>query len=137
MSDILGKDLKVEFLGGGGADLSGDLDRGVLATTEGVATLEQALVLRLVIYRGELEELGHLRYGSRLKDLLGEPLDRENLELLRRYARQALQEDPRVEEISSLVVRPRGDLPGVVELEVTVVAASGEELSLEMAVDLG
>jgi phage baseplate assembly protein W len=133
--DFLGRDLKVVFHANGQADLS--WKGGDLALVEGRNNLEQALMLRLLIHRGELEELGHPRYGSLVRDLLGEPLDRENLELLRRYVRQALKQDPRVDEVPSIAVRVHEDMPGVVELEVTVVAASGEELSLEMAVDLG
>ncbi|RKH68274.1 DUF2634 domain-containing protein [Corallococcus llansteffanensis] len=135
MSDSLGTDLKVEFFANGGADIA--WGSGGPVTTTGLATLEQALILRLIISRGDLEELGHPRYGSQVKELIGEPLDRQNLELLRRYARQALKEDPRVEEVSSIVVRPRRSPPGVVELEATVVASTGDTLSLGVSVDLG
>jgi phage baseplate assembly protein W len=135
MSDAPGIDLKVEFSPRGGADIA--WGSGEPATTAGLATLEQSLILRLVISRGDLEELGHPRYGSLIHELIGEPLDPQNLELLRRYARQALKEDPRVEEVSSIIVRPRRSLPGVVDLEAAVVTSTGDTLSLGVAVDLG
>jgi phage baseplate assembly protein W len=110
---------------------------GDIPTVTGKENLCQALALRLVSSRGELGALGHARYGSLVKDLIGEPLDRANLELLRRYVRQAIKEEPRVEETLRVVVQPRAGEPGVVSVDVTVRAVTGEEVTLELALDLG
>ncbi len=101
----------------------------------GVENLVQALTLRLLVDRGELDGLGHPRYGSRIRDLIGEPLDRANLELLRRYVRQELQRDPRVEEVLQVRVTPHEPTRDGVDVEARVRAVSGLETSLEVRID--
>jgi phage baseplate assembly protein W len=133
MADPMKTDLRLIF-GGAGADIS--WSGGELETVAGRDNLAQALTLRLIIHRGDLAQLGHPRYGSKVKELLGEPLDRTNLELLRRYVRQALKEDPRVEEVTSVVATARASAPGVVDVAATVKAISGETVQVELALDL-
>ena len=43
------------------------------STLDGRDNLAQAIVMRLLTPRGELAELGHPEYGSRLNELLGAP----------------------------------------------------------------
>lgn len=110
---------------------------GEIEKVSGNANLRQALTLRILVGRGELQEVGHARYGSHVPDLIGEPLDRTNLELLRRYVRLALRGDPRVEDVTSVVVRTRRDAPGIVYVDATVKAVNDEEVTLALALDLG
>lgn len=135
MADVLKKDLRLLFLPDGTADLAlGPVD---LETVDGRDNLAQALVLRLLVGQGELSGLGHPRHGSRLRELLGEPMDGPNLELLRRYVRRALQGDPRVDEVTRVEVWPRRDQPGVVEVEAAVRPLSGTPLEVKVEIDVG
>jgi len=132
--DPFGTDLRLVFARGSeGADLAVGLQD--LETVSGVENLVQALTLRLLVDRGELDGLGHPRYGSRIRDLIGEPLDRANLELLRRYVRQELLRDPRVEEVLQVCVTPHEPTRDGVDVEARVRAVSGLETSLEVRID--
>lgn len=133
MPDPFGTDLRLSF-GERGVDLAGGDSRS--GATGGKDTLVQALTMRLLVDRGELAGLGHAGYGSRIRDLIGEPLDSANLELLRRHVRRALLEDPRVTEIVSLAVTP-GFAPGTVDIRATVRAVDEAEVPLAVVVDAG
>jgi phage baseplate assembly protein W len=135
--DALRTDLRLSFKDTGEVDLDWTADAGGTRTVSGKDNLIQALTLRLMIYRGHLEPLGHVRYGSKVAELIGEPLDRQNLELLRRYVRQALKEDPRVEDVTHLSVTARPDLPGAVDVRANVLAVTGDVVELGLALDLG
>ncbi|HLT37560.1 MAG TPA: GPW/gp25 family protein [Enhygromyxa sp.] len=111
-------DLLVEFRDDGLVDLA--LRGHDLTSTSGRDNLVQALQLRLLTMRGELGRLGHPRYGSRVHELIGEPITRANLELLRRYVRAAILSDPRVAKIVSLEVRPLRAEPGAVDVTATI-----------------
>lgn len=111
-------DVRLAFRDDGSVDLA--LAGRDLATAFGIDNLIQALKMRLLVSRGELARLAHPRYGSRVHELIGEPLDRQNLELLRRYVRQAILSDPRVAAIRSLEIRPLRGEPGAVDVLVMV-----------------
>jgi phage baseplate assembly protein W len=136
MAEELKTDLRLAFKDTGEVDLDWSTETGA-TTVSGMDNLIQALTLRLMIYRGHLEPLGHARYGSKVAELVGEPLDRQNLELLRRYVRQALKEDPRVQDVTSLSVSARPDQPGAVDVRASVLAITGDEVELGLALDLG
>lgn len=114
------------------AATSGDLE-----TVSGRDNLQQALMLRLVIHQGELAALSHPRYGSRVHELIGEPMDRPNLDLLRRYVRKALKADPRVAEVVSVHVEPRRDDPGALDVIAVVAPIAGEPVQVEVTLDVG
>ena len=111
-------DLLLEFRDDGLVDLG--LAGAGLLTTDGRDNLVQALKMRLLTARGELSRLAHPRYGSRVHELIGElmggPLGRANLELLRRYVRAAILADPRVAKIVTLEVAPLRDDPNAVNV---------------------
>lgn len=111
-------DLRVDFRDDGTVDLT--LRGRDLVTVDGIDDLAQALRLRLLTMRGELSRLGHPRYGSRVSELVGESLTRQNLELLRRYVHQALRSDPRVRVVRSLQVRPVQGQPGAVDVSAEI-----------------
>jgi phage baseplate assembly protein W len=131
--DVMKRDLRVQFLASGDADLA--VDGSDLATVSGRDNLAQALTLRLLISRGELDGLGHPRYGSRIHELIGEPMDAANLELLRRHVRRALLDDPRVDAVPRVDVAPRRDAPGVVTVEASVQPVVGDPIQIAVALD--
>ncbi len=121
---VLGKDLKLVETQTG-ADLalspSGDLD---LVSDE--MNLGQAIVHRIRTRRGELTEIGHRRYGSRLYDLIGEPNNETTRERIKVIIREALSHEPRVKEILSLQVTPMEGRAEAVRIELSVSAIGGE-----------
>ncbi|MCG8422777.1 MAG: hypothetical protein MJE77_33090 [Proteobacteria bacterium] len=131
MADPYGTDLRLVFVSGDEVDLA--LGAGDVDTVSGTDNLVQALTLRLVVDRGELAGLGHPRYGTRIRELVGEPLDRANRELLRRFVRRTLLDDWRVQEVTRVAVSQRPRTPGVVDVIAHVVAVSGEQAVIEVA----
>lgn len=133
--DPLKTDLQLEF-----PDDGGDIDlawpAGQAVTVSGTHNLVQALTLRLLVYRSELTGIGHPRYGSRVRELIGLPLTRPNLDLLRRHVRVALLDDPRVREIVKLHVTPRLDTPGAVDVAATIRAITDDVVDVAVALDL-
>ena len=127
-----GVDLRLEF-GPQGVDLAGSA--GGLDTVAGLDNLVQALSLRLLVDRGDLAQIGHPRYGSRIRDLIGEPMDRANRELIRRYVRRALLDDPRVQEVVLVVVTPRGGAHDALDVRAVVTAIDGRSAPLEVTLD--
>ena len=75
-----------------------------LETLAGVGNLEQALLLRFMTHVGELADLGHPSYGSRLPELIGELNTETNRNRAKMFVLQALSEEPRVEEVVSVTV---------------------------------
>jgi phage baseplate assembly protein W len=91
LRDLAGDlDLALEGMGDTGGDL--DLSRGE-------DNVIQALTLRLRIRQGELEALGWPRFGSRLHELIGQPLVPRTFLKLQAYAREAIEGDPRVAKV--------------------------------------
>jgi phage baseplate assembly protein W len=79
---------------------------GDLGLAHGNENVIQALTLRLRVRRGELAPLGWPAYGSRLHELIGEPnIGRIHVRLMA-YARSAIEEDPRVAEVSAINASP-------------------------------
>ena len=80
--------------------------------------LRQALLLRFLTHRGELEPLGHPLYGSRLFDLLGERNTLANRNRAKLYVLEALAMEPRVAEVLRVTVETsRADRT---QMEITV-----------------
>src|SRR5918992_24562 len=101
---LFGNDLRLSLMAPGVdlmPDNAGDLD---LAT--GVDNIVQALTLRLLVRRGELAPLGWPDYGSRLHELIGEPNVRRTHLRLMAFAREAVEADPRVVEVTQVRALP-------------------------------
>lgn len=79
------------------------IDVGVIGNK---AALAQALIMRLMTERGELEGLGHPDYGSRHHSLVGELNIERNRNLLKLYILECVRQEPRVERVVSLQVTP-------------------------------
>ena len=80
--------------------------KGDLATLDGRANLAQAILNRLLTRRGELTELGHAEYGSRLHELIGEPNNLRLRAMAEVYIRECLAQEPRIQTITHLVIEP-------------------------------
>jgi phage baseplate assembly protein W len=90
---------------GEGYDLRAD-GAGDLGLARGNENIVQALTLRLRVRRGELAPLGWPAYGSRLHELIGEPNTNRTHVRLMAYTRNAIEEDPRVAEVSEVTALP-------------------------------
>ncbi len=120
--DVLGQDLKLidDLLG---PEYSSDLAvsaSGDLATVSEAFNLGQALVNRIRTTQGELRDLGHALYGSRLYELVGEPNNARTRELARLYTRESVARDPRVREIVRVTVTVPKDDPHRLDIVVSV-----------------
>jgi phage baseplate assembly protein W len=108
-TEQLGRDLKIVE-----KDPGYDLyisPTGDLETIGEEYNLAQAIIMRLNTMQGELTDLGHSSYGSRLHELVGEPNNERTRELVRIYALESVNRDPRVEEVVGISVETiKGDL---------------------------
>lgn len=77
------------------------IDLDILTRNE---NLVQALLLRFLTPAGSLTLLGHPDYGSRLFELIGELNTETNRNKAKLFTLEALQAEPRVKEVVSVVV---------------------------------
>jgi phage baseplate assembly protein W len=77
------------------------IDLDILTRNE---NLYQALLLRFLTPAGSLTLLGHPDYGSRLFELIGELNNETNRNKAKLFTLEALQAEPRVKEVVSVVV---------------------------------
>lgn len=82
--------------------------------------LGQAIINRLKTRRGELADLGHPNYGSRLCELVGEPNNERTREVARAYTKECIGQDPRVREIVGVTVEVPKDDPKRIDINITV-----------------
>ncbi len=75
-------------------------------TIDGRDNLGQAVVMRLLTRRGELAELGHPEYGSRLDELLGAPNSETRRGLAKLFVLEALAQEPRIAKVEEVTVTP-------------------------------
>src|SRR5262249_35660649 len=68
--------------------------------------LEQAIVMRLLTPRGELVELGHAEYGSRLTELVGAPNTDTRRSLAKLFILESLAQEPRIAKVVKVEVTP-------------------------------
>jgi phage gp46-like protein len=88
----------------------------------GVENLQQALLVRFLTQVGELEPLGHAAYGSRLHELIGELNTETTRNRAKLFALQALQAEPRIAQVRSIVVETDRKQPTVIEIKAAVVS---------------
>ena len=131
-TDILLRD------GAGGMDLAlGDPENasGDIALADGNDNIAQALLMRLRVRKGELAPLGWPDYGSRLGELIGEPdLPRTQLKA-QVFAREAVEADPRVEEVVAVDVASVKGERSVLRLAMSVLLIE-EQNPLNLIFDL-
>jgi phage baseplate assembly protein W len=73
-------------------------------TVDGRDNLGQAILMRLLTPRGELAELGHPEYGSRLHELLGAPNSETRRGLAKLFVLDALAQQPRIAKVLEVTV---------------------------------
>jgi phage baseplate assembly protein W len=117
--EVIEKDLKLAF-DELGADLTvtreGDFD-----TVSEEDDLAQAIIARLATDEGELTDIGHADYGSRLHDLIGEVNNAVTRERIKALVRDCLTQELRIKEVTSINVRTVPHDPSRVDIEITVV----------------
>jgi len=115
---VIGKDLKLRFdlLG---ADLTVTSD-GDLDTVSNEDNLAQAIVTRLTTEEGELYDIGHADYGSRLYELVGEVNNAATRERIKSVVLDCLANEPRIKEIGSVDVRAYSHDLHRVDIDITV-----------------
>jgi len=135
-SRLFGNDLRLSEEGGA-FDLT-EGRAGDLALAAGNDNIAQALTLRLLVRRGELAPLGWPTYGSRLHELIGEPNNRRTHTILMAHARAAVEQDPRVVEVTAMrayVLAGERDVARL-ELEISLITEN-TPLNLVFDVRLG
>jgi phage baseplate assembly protein W len=75
-----------------------------MGTVGGDQNLEQAINMRLLTPRGELDGLAHPEYGSRLHELIGRQNTATVRNLVKLFILDSLQGEPRIEEVSEVTV---------------------------------
>lgn len=83
------------------AEKGGDLD-----VISGRDNMAQAIVNRLLTRRGELTQLGHPEYGSRLHELVGELNNLRLRALAELYIRDSLTQEKRIEKVRYIQFEP-------------------------------
>lgn len=147
MNDIFGADLRVVFgppdmAARDGAPLDLRLSAGNIdASKDGPAPLSgrhnlgQALVLRLLTARGELADLGHAGYGSRLHELIGESKTDAVRSLCKAFVLEAVAAEPRVQNTAvAFAFDPASEGPSELRFSVTVAPVDGSD---PVTIDLG
>ena len=116
--NAIGKDLRLTFdvLG---ADLT-VTPRGDLDTVVEEDDLAQAIIARLSTDEGELYDIGHADYGSRLHEVIGEINNEATRERIKALVRDCLAQEPRIREIISINVQTFPHDPHRVDIEITV-----------------
>jgi phage baseplate assembly protein W len=77
-----------------------------MSVVSGERNLGQAIIMRLLTPRGELSELAHPEYGSRLHELIGRQNTETTRNLIKLFILDSLQGEPRIENVSELTVEP-------------------------------
>ncbi len=94
-------------------------DRQDLAVVQGQDNLAQSLLNRLHTRQGELAQLGHPDYGSRLYQLIGQLNNTRTRLLAELYIRECLAQEARISEVVEVVFaapseRERDTLKGTI-----------------------
>ncbi len=136
--EIFGSDLLLEpDLYGFGLVAERGEQGGDLETVSGTDNLAQALLVRFNTPAGELTDLGHPDYGSRLHRLIGRPNNQSTRNLVRMFALETLRAEPRVAAVRHLDVATVAGRPDLVRLAIEVLPISTEQpLNLVFSVRL-
>jgi len=114
----LGKDLKLKFYEIG-ADLTAT-KKGDFETVKDEDNLAQAIINRLSTDEGELYDIGHADYGSRLHEVIGEINNEATRQRLKALVRECLVQERRIVEINNISVLPDPSDPHRVDIEIAI-----------------
>lgn len=121
----LGRDLKLRF-DQTGADLvaafEGDFD-----TVADEDNLAQAIIARLATDEGELYDIGHADYGSRLHDVIGEVNNATTRQRIKAKVEECLVQETRIKQVANINVLPDPDDPHAVDIEIAIVPIKGSD----------
>jgi phage baseplate assembly protein W len=107
-----------------------------LQTLTDVDNLKQALLLRFLTRMGDLTQLGHPAYGSRLYTLIGELNTATNRNRAKIFVLEALAAEPRVARVVSVDVIP--GFRDTLNISVSLIAiGSNTPLNMVFPFDLG
>lgn len=110
-----------------------------LRTVHGRDNLTQAVINRLLTRQGELADLGHPRYGSRLHELIGEPNNVRIRGKAARFVRECLEQERRISKITEVAFAPpeRGDGRSTLKIRISFLPADDtQEISVIVPVVL-
>lgn len=113
----IGKDLKLDF------DIIGvDLiaAKGDIETVSDEKNLVQAIIHRLKTDEGELYDIGHADYGSRLHEVLGEPNTVRTRERIKNLIHSCLAQEPRIIKVTDIRVNSNPYDLNRLDIEITV-----------------
>lgn len=114
----LGTDLRLK-LDQIGADLVANR-KGDFDTVTKEDNLVQAIISRLSTDEGELIDIGHADYGSRLFELMGEVNNAATRQRLKAEIQGCLSQEPRIKKIVDITVVPHPRDPHRVDIDITV-----------------
>jgi phage baseplate assembly protein W len=121
----IGRDLKLRF-DEIGADL-GITRKGDLSTVQDDDNLAQAIIVRLSTEVGELYDIGHPNYGSRLHEVIGEVNNETTRRRVKVIVQESLAQESRIKEITNINVHTDPDNHHRVNIEITVLTQKGKE----------
>ena len=101
------------------------IDLDILTRNE---NLVQALLLRFLTPAGSLTLLGHPDYGSRLFELIGELNNETNRNKAKLFTLEALQAEPRVKEVVSVVVTQSQKDRAQIDIKVSLLPIDSDTL---------
>ena len=101
-----------------GADLMAT--KGDIEIISEESNLVQAIIHRLKTDEGELHDIGHADYGSRLHELIGEPNNTRTRERVKNLIHACLAEEPRILEVVEIKVTPNAYDLNRLDIEITV-----------------
>lgn len=111
-----------------------------LGTVVGVDNLTQSIVNRLHTRQGELANLGHPDYGSRLYQLVGELNNNRTRALAELYIRECLAQESRIQEVVEVIFQApeRGMNRNVLKVTLSVKPVDKETLlTFGLSLNLG
>jgi phage baseplate assembly protein W len=109
-----------------GADLA-ITQRGDISTISEIDNLAQAIIARLSTEEGELYDIGHADYGSRLHEVIGEMNDELAWRKIKVLVQECLDQEPRIKKIIDIKVLPDPIERYRVNIEVTVLTRFRDE----------
>lgn len=113
--------------------------RGDLSLRKGLDNIAQAVQLRLLTRKGELNKIGHNTYGSELYKLIGEPNSWKAKARAELYIKEALKNEPRIKEITEIYFPEGNTIESKSILSIVIIAKVfdyKEDLTVSLSLNL-